>query len=73
MTRDEIWREFVGEVCGGCHRRKSRGNDFCKDCHFRLPKDLRANLWRRFSDGHEEAYQQALEWLRENNVPIEAK
>ncbi len=71
MTHDETWREFVGEICGGCHKRKVRGQSFCKDCYFRLPRELRQKLWQRFGGGYEEAHTESLEWLRTNNVPIE--
>jgi hypothetical protein len=70
--RDEIWREFVGEVCGGCHKPKVRGQSFCKDCYFNLPKELRKKLWQRFGNGYEEAHEEAIARFREN-VPIEAK
>jgi hypothetical protein len=62
----EQLRDFVGLVCRGCGDTKMGSQSFCTHCYFRLPKDLRRNLYRRFGEGYEAAYESAVCWLRDH-------
>lgn len=54
----------MGLECAHCHGKKPSAMSFCKKCYFTLPVDMRQGLYRRFGSGYEEAYFDALEWLR---------
>ena len=58
--------ELNGGVCAACGAKKKGGNSFCRACYFRLPPKLRQSLYRSFYGGYVEAYEDAKDWLRDN-------
>jgi hypothetical protein len=56
-------RELAGELAGTecrCGYKKKPRQTFCTRCYFRLTPELRRDLYRRFGDGYEEAYEAAV-------------
>ena len=64
MTENELKlvRELRGTGCR-CGRVKLAGRTFCKACYQTLPKDLQTALYRRLSNGYEQAVDEALAFL----------
>jgi hypothetical protein len=48
-----------------CGNYKKSGNSFCYNCYSSLPNDLQKSLYSRFGNGYEEAYEEAIEHLKE--------
>jgi hypothetical protein len=59
--------ELAGSLCR-CGREKKKGNTFCRLCYFSLPRILQLKLYRKVGNGYEEAYQEAVECLKEIKV-----
>lgn len=58
-----IWREYMGLECAVCEKKKSKAQSFCSSCYYKLPEGMRKSLYRRFGDGYEEAYEEAIDEL----------
>jgi hypothetical protein len=56
--------ELNGEECA-CGAWKRSMFAFCYTCHRSLPEDMKRELWKRIGDGYEEAYNEAISWLKE--------
>jgi len=52
--------------CCFCSKSKGKGKAFCSKCYYRLPEGLRKSLWKGFSEGYVDAWDEAKEWLRLN-------
>ncbi len=67
--KDRIWyiKEFKGNecVCGGTKR---PGSALCYGCFKLLPSSYQGALYLKIGDGYEEAYEDAIQWLREQDV-----
>lgn len=61
-----VWLDFKGTVCAACGNEKRQHHSFCHRCFFFLPRNLKYDLYRRFGDGYEQAFRDALDWLREH-------
>jgi len=48
-------------LCGGPKERKK---SFCVRCYFELPMELRRAMFKTFSEGYAEAYDEAKDFLR---------
>jgi hypothetical protein len=66
METAEIFDAFVSTKCAGCGGVKQKRNAFCLACYRQLPKALQSCLWKRFSEGFEQAYMACLSWFREH-------
>lgn len=58
---------FCERKCEACGDLKKKHTAFCVGCYSRLPKGMRDGLWKRFGSGFEEAYVEALQWLRDDS------
>jgi len=60
-----------GNVCPGPGPRhtKEAMQSLCKECYFRLPKEMRNALYRRIYRGYAQALTQAIGWLASNPSP----
>jgi hypothetical protein len=65
--KDKLWyiREFRGNECT-CGKTKKPGSAFCYTCFSKLPYTYRMATYQRMGEGYEEAYEDAVQWLREN-------
>lgn len=65
--KDKLWyiREFRGNECT-CGKTKRPGSAFCYTCFMKLPYTYRMATYQRMGEGYEEAYENAVQWLREN-------
>lgn len=62
----EIMKDFQGTTCRGCFSRKNRSKSFCSTCYFKLSEEMRASLYQRFGQGYEEAFVEAVNFLKES-------
>jgi hypothetical protein len=64
--RDKLWyiREFRSNECT-CGNTKRPGSAFCSTCFMKLPCTYRMATYQRMGEGYEEAYENAVQWLRE--------
>jgi hypothetical protein len=58
-----ILEEFLSTDCPACGGVKEKNTAFCRKCFFSLPRGLKADLWRRFGSGFEEAFRRGLSLL----------
>ena len=58
-------RELASDECAVCQNRKNPKQSFCVRCYYDLPYEMRAELYRRFGGGYEEAYDAAKSFLLE--------
>ena len=69
VERDRIWyiKEFKSNecVCGGTKR---PGSSFCYTCFKALPSTYQHALYQKMGDGYEEAYEDAVAWLKAEGV-----
>lgn len=65
-TDSQILKAFFGTHCHACDGKKPPRNGFCRHCYHRLPERLSKPLWRRFGEGFEGAWRDALDFLREH-------
>lgn len=63
--RDRIWyiKEFKGNECT-CGQTKRSRSSFCYACFKSLPRTYQMALYQKMGDGYEEAYEDAVEWLK---------
>jgi hypothetical protein len=63
--KDKLWyiREFRSNECT-CGNTKRPGSAFCYTCFMKLPYTYRMATYQRMGEGYEEAYENAVEWLR---------
>ena len=72
MTNDtrslrDIARDSLDSTeCPHCHNSKESGQSFCRRCYFALPKNLRMALYKTFSEGYVDHWDEAREWLKGN-------
>jgi len=59
-----LLEELASEECQ-CGKYKKKGNSFCYNCYSSLPNDIQKRLYKRFRNGYEEAYEDAIEHLKE--------
>lgn len=59
----QLIESLRGEECPGCGKRKRSRQSFCRVCYFKLPCDLRCDLYKRVGAGYEEAHAQAMHLL----------
>ena len=59
----KLLHEFRGELCP-CGKPKTSGNSFCHACFRALPRAMQIALYKRFGDGYEASYADALAFLR---------
>ena len=57
--------ELNGEECVCGSWKKSRMS-FCYICYRKLPPDMQKDLWQHMGQGYEEAYDEAVRWLKED-------
>lgn len=60
--RSELIQELAGKVCR-CDRPKRPRMTFCRGCYFALPASMRQDLYKRFGEGYEDAYEAAVAYL----------
>ena len=60
--KNNALRDFLGRFCR-CGRLKDECKSHCRACYFKLPRDIRRALYRRFGQGYEQAYSESLEYL----------
>ena len=67
--RDRLWyiREFKGNECA-CGKTKRERTAFCFPCFKQLPRTYQMALYQDIGDGYEEAYEDAVEWLRGQDI-----
>jgi len=58
-----LLKELKGEECA-CGNYKKSGMSFCFNCYKNLPDDIQKDLYLRFGNGYEEAYEEAYGWLK---------
>ena len=59
----KLLAEFRGTTCQ-CTKPKTKGNSFCHACFRSLARAQQVALYKRFGDGYEAAYAEALAFLR---------
>jgi hypothetical protein len=57
-------QELNSEECA-CGAWKKPKLSFCFACYHALPKDMQRDLYSRLGDGYENAYDEAISWLKE--------
>jgi hypothetical protein len=57
-------QELNSEECA-CGAWKKKRLSFCYTCYRALSKDMQKDLYQRMGEGYEEAYDDAIRWLRE--------
>ena len=55
--------ELKSEECA-CGKYKKAGMSFCYHCYSALPSDHQKPLYNQFGRGYEEAYEEAVGWLK---------
>jgi predicted amidophosphoribosyltransferase len=60
--------ELDSTECPHCKRSKRSGHSFCWNCFKELPQRLKNLLYKKFWEGYVEYYDEAKEWLKENNI-----
>lgn len=63
--RKELLKILYSTNCSGCGNAKPSRMSFCGDCYRRLPKDVQRDLYKRFGEGYEEVFEQALAYLKD--------
>ena len=66
MSKKSILEDFLGTECSGCGGVKRPKMSHCGKCYWRLPKQMRTDLYKRFGEGYEEAFTAASAWLAEH-------
>ena len=59
--------ELSGDQCR-CGNRKRHNQTFCWGCYKQLPREMQADLYRRFGLGYEEAYAAAVKYFEERGT-----
>lgn len=63
MDSGKIYTAFHSDSCPICQKSKGRWTAFCPRCYRSLPEPMRADLWKRFGEGFEEAFVKAMACL----------
>lgn len=63
ITADRAIRDLIGTECKGRGGKKTSRMSHCSRCYFKLPVQLRRDLYKLVGDGYEEAYAKSLELL----------
>ncbi len=58
-----LLKELKSNECA-CGNNKKEGMSFCYSCYSSLPDDIQKDLYKRFGNGYEEAYNFAVGWLK---------
>lgn len=61
--RLEILESLASRTCGGCGALKKPKQSHCSKCYYRLPPQMRRDLYKSFGQGYEEAYVKSLLFL----------
>jgi hypothetical protein len=56
-------RELGGTLCR-CGSKKRKGHTFCATCYYRLPQNLRCDLYKQLAEGYLDAYAAAVAFLK---------
>lgn len=59
-----LLEDFLGQVCFSCGGWKASRLSFCRRCYGKLPRLAQIALYKRFCEGYEEAFAEAMDWLR---------
>jgi hypothetical protein len=62
---DEAWDALFSNRCQ-CGKPKGTKKSFCYDCYKSLPQNLQRDLYKPFSEGYAEVFDEARSWLKEN-------
>jgi hypothetical protein len=67
--KDRIWyiKEYKGNECA-CGKTKRERTAFCYPCFQQLPRTYQMALYQDIGAGYEEAYEDAIQWLREQEI-----
>ncbi len=58
--------EALQSVFCACGKPKLKAQSLCIACYRALPFEMKRGLYRTFSEGYAERYDEAVEWLRQN-------
>jgi len=58
-----LLKELKSNECA-CGKYKKEGMSFCYNCYQGLPDDMQKALYNRFGLGYEQAYDDAVGWLK---------
>ena len=61
--------DFLGEVCYGCGKEKRSKMSHCSKCYYRLPRRMQSDLYKRFGEGYEEAFEASKKFLDDLRPP----
>lgn len=61
----DVLKDFTGIECIICGGQKRKNQSFCPRCFIALPPKKRAALYLAFGDGYEDAFEEAVKFLRE--------
>lgn len=64
-----VLEALKSEQCA-CGAPKAKRQSFCLKCYTALPAKLRGELYKGFSQGYAEHYEEALEWLKANTTRV---
>jgi hypothetical protein len=67
MKKKSILEDFLGTECSGCGGTKRSKQSHCGKCYYRLPKAMRLDLYKRFGEGYEAAFELSQKWLAANH------
>jgi hypothetical protein len=60
---EEAKRILFSDTCV-CGKPKVKNQSFCRGCYFALPGRLRSELYKSFSDGYAEIWDEAREYIK---------
>lgn len=63
MNDAQALESLLGDKCPACDGSKERKQSVCRDCYFKLPKEMRTRLYKRIYMGYRQAVNQALDYL----------
>jgi len=66
MDSERAYELLRGVECPACGGGKQVRQSFCRECYFRLPREMRNALYRRLGAGYTQAFNRALAWLASN-------
>jgi hypothetical protein len=66
MNTKEILDSFNSNQCM-CGKVKKPKMSHCKSCYYKLPHEMRINLYKRFYEGYQEAFIESLKYLGLDN------
>lgn len=68
--RRRLFDELMSTTCQ-CGALKRTKFTFCPKCYFFLPRRLRFNLYQPLGNGYEDAYQEAVAYLRAKQLGLQ--